>query len=318
MGIVRAVDVGYGWVKYVRGRTPSTIECGKFPSLAPLASWRRLGSAESVRDTFLVTVDGLRYEVGPDAPILRRAEVVRIADDEYINTPQYQALCLGSLAAIGLHQLDTLVLGLPVHSMQRAPVLIERFKGAHTLPGLQVEIGRVLVLAQPVGGYFSAPPAGPSEVTLVVDPGFFTVDWVVMHGNRAQVERCGSHPGGVHAVLTTVAEGISAAIGRPYRNLDAIDASLVAGAPLRVQGAAVDLSQHLRRAEARILEDIAAITASVGSGLDVDRVLLVGGGAAFYRAALQQRFRMTPEIPVDPEFANVRGFQLVGEQMAAH
>lgn len=318
MSTIRAVDVGFGFTKYIASRTDAQTICRKFPSLAPLASNRRLSSNEGARETFVVSVDGVGYEVGPDAPLLRRAEVVRIADDEYINTPQYQALCLGSLAAIGLNQLDTLVLGLPVHSMQRAPVLIERFKGAHTLPGLQVQIARVLVLAQPVGGYFSAPTAGPSEVTLVVDPGYFTVDWVVMHGNRAQVERCGSHPGGVHAVLTTVAEGISAAIGRPYRNLDAIDAALVAGAPLRVQGAAVDLSQHLRRAEARIREDIAAITASVGSGLDVDRVLLVGGGAAFYRAALQQRFRMTPEIPVDPEFANVRGFQLVGEQMAAH
>ena len=48
---------------------------------------------------------------------------------------------------------------------------------------------------------------------------------------------------------------------------------------------------------------------------DVQHIVLVGGGAPFYRKAINRHFKAHTihEVP-DPLYANVRGFQLLGEQ----
>lgn len=317
--IIRSIDLGYGFVKFVTARTHDTMVCAKFRALAPLASGRHLSSTERARDTVLVDVDGLCYEVGREAHLVQRAHAVPIAHGDYIQTPQYLALLRGALSYIGLPHIDTLVVGLPVEAMPRAQELIARIRGVHRMPGgAHVDVTRTIVLAQPVGGYYSCGQGSASTVTLVVDPGYYTVDWVVMRGRRALVERSGSHPGGMYDVLTTVADGISQTLGRPYRNLDAIDDALVHGTGLRIAGETVDLSPHMGRAQSRVREGVAALSASVGDGLDIDRIVLVGGGAQFYQAALQERFGAQIEIPSEPEYANVRGFQRLGEQLGAN
>lgn len=319
MAIVRAVDVGYGHVKFVAGRTEDTIRCEKFASLAPLASTKRLSSTERPRNTVVVEVDGVHYEIGPDAPLLQRARNVRIADDTYTQSPAYLAMLRGALCYMGLPRIDILVAGLPVQTMGHVDEVIHRLKGIHVMPdGRTVHVDKVMVLAQPVGGYYDwARRNDSSRTTLVVDPGFFTLDFVVMKGTRAQIERSGSCPGGVHDVLTTIADGISHLLGKNYRELDVIDSALMQGTDiLHVAGTTVDLTPHLRRAQVRIREGVAAISAIVGAGLDLDHVRVVGGGARLFEAAVREQFRAPLTIAPEPEFANLRGFQWAGERMA--
>ena len=48
---------------------------------------------------------------------------------------------------------------------------------------------------------------------------------------------------------------------------------------------------------------------------DLENIVLVGGGAYLYRKAVKRRFPKHQILEVeDPMYANVRGFQLLGEQ----
>ena len=64
--VVRAIDVGYGNTKYLSLVTSNDIQCGIFPSLAPQASSGPDLAAGLMqrRNTVVVEVDGVKYEVG--------------------------------------------------------------------------------------------------------------------------------------------------------------------------------------------------------------------------------------------------------------
>ena len=73
--IVRAIDVGYSWTKYVvDGDHANRIRCRAFPSVAPRASGRELAvDGISHRDTVQIAVDDLVFEIGPDAALVQEA-----------------------------------------------------------------------------------------------------------------------------------------------------------------------------------------------------------------------------------------------------
>ncbi len=57
--------------------------------------------------------------------------------------------------------------------------------------------------------------------------------------------------------------------------------------------------------------------ARVGSVADIDRIVLVGGGARFFQPGIRARFPDHPiEVAESGIFANVRGFQIAGERLA--
>ena len=64
--VVRAVDVGYGHVKWLEGRDDTgLIIADGFPSQAPLViEGKILAATRSRRDTFVVPVNENHYEVG--------------------------------------------------------------------------------------------------------------------------------------------------------------------------------------------------------------------------------------------------------------
>lgn len=55
----------------------------------------------------------------------------------------------------------------------------------------------------------------------------------------------------------------------------------------------------------------------VGDAADINNIILVGGGAFFYRKALKTAFphHELQELK-DPIFANVKGFQFAGTELA--
>jgi hypothetical protein len=65
--VVRAVDVGYGHVKFSDGRiiTTGEVRTDSFPSQSPMAPQQQLDAGVMQRrDTFTVPLNGRRYEVG--------------------------------------------------------------------------------------------------------------------------------------------------------------------------------------------------------------------------------------------------------------
>jgi len=326
MKTIRAIDIGYGNTKYVASRSEREIRCAMFPSLAPVASQLELSTGmASTRDTVVVKIEGIAYEVGPGARLGLKAHHTRILHSEYVETNEYLALVRGALAYMQVTHLDLLVVGLPVGLMNsKARGLAKQLKGRHPVGGgREVFVQHVWTLAQPLGGFLDyAMGQGlyetlADQVNLIIDPGYYTVDWLTGLGVQAMPERTGSFAGGTHAILQTLARGVSETLGVAYTDIDAIDRALDKDR-LRVGGREIDLAPHWRQAEARIGEAVNAIANSVGDALDVNNIILVGGGSKFYEAAIRRRFP-SPRLIVAPEpvYANVRGFQIAGEHHAA-
>jgi plasmid segregation protein ParM len=104
-------------------------------------------------------------------------------------------------------------------------------------------------------------------------------------------------------------------VGEDYRNLEAVDRALREKKPLR----AYQRSFDLRRFDAMIQkiadQAVAEVHMRIGSTDDLEHIVLVGGGAHLFRAALRRKFPATRVSEVrEPLYANVRGFQLIGEQ----
>ena len=217
--IIRAIDTGYGNTKFTYlNRSNGNIEYGIFPSVAPLANTTDLtGGVIAKRNTVIVTEDGSNYEVGPDAELARHTNSSRILHKQFTDTPEYSALTFGALTYIDETVIDKLVLGTPVSLLDtKGPQLKSLFKGVHHLPsGKLSEVKEVIVLAQPMGGFFNYALSNNkyhllrNTTNLVIDPGYYTVDWVLANGIQPITQRCGTYAGGMNALFQHIAEGIS-------------------------------------------------------------------------------------------------------------
>lgn len=329
--IVRAVDVGYGNTKYTLKRISSgQVECGLFPSIAPQASLGPdlSGGVFQHRNTHIVQVEGVRYEVGSDARLAQDASYARMLDTGYSLSDTYLALVRGALAYIGLPRLDLLVLGLPVNTFEtHHEELVRRMKGSHVVPGVadgRVEVAEVTVLPQPIGGFFDHAIRNnlygrmKGQTNLVIDPGFYTLDWVVARGVKMMNARSGAHSGGMSAVLAAMSEAIGRKLGTQITDPAPIDDALRTGTNPRFFGREFELSKFIGLGKTKARQFAAVLANKVGNGVDIDNIILVGGGAEFFRDVMQDKFP-NHEITVaqDAIFANARGFQFAGEQLAA-
>lgn len=324
MKVIRAIDVGYSQTKFTVTGSDRNIQCRMFPSLAPLASQVALsGGIGQVRDTRCVDVEGVMYEVGPDCRLGLKARHTRILNDHYLRTPEYLALVRGALVAMNVPALDLLVVGLPVQLMSsHARELAEMLQGVHPVShGRTVEVRHVLTLAQPLGGLFQFAmgsgvyKVGGDQVTLIVDPGYYTFDWLSAVGVKIMSARSGSVSGGVHALVDEMSQAIGETLGVNYHNVDAIDRAITRNQALTVGAKEINISAYWPKAQVRIEEAVNAMENSIGDGLDVTTIVMVGGGAHLYEPAIRARFPLSNVvIAPDPIFANVRGFQLAGER----
>ena len=99
--VVRAIDVGYGNVKYSLQHKDMVNEviCQMFPSLSPVATERSL-SDNLVRglNTVTVSVNNVNYEVGPEAALAQGAfEDSTVLNKDFCMTDAYMARLKGAL-----------------------------------------------------------------------------------------------------------------------------------------------------------------------------------------------------------------------------
>jgi Actin like proteins N terminal domain len=149
---VFAVDVGYGNTKYAYRAASGTVATGMFPSLAPLAASRTLsGYGEGVlaaRKVITITIDEIEYEVGPDVALTAAyGNTGRALADDFVLTDNYAALLAGAMHFAGVTHIERLVLGLPVHNMQKYSVALkERFAGELDFGHARVQVDKVVVM----------------------------------------------------------------------------------------------------------------------------------------------------------------------------
>ena len=236
---------------------------------------------DSITDTpnvFVVEVDGTKYEVGRGLDAALEGNM-RILHDNYIDTDQYMALNYGALSQM---------------------------------------------VAQPLGGFLYHAANNDmltglnSTRNLLVDPGFFTVDFLVSAGLREVKGMSGSHPSGMSAYLKSIAKEISREFNVNYDNISKIDEGVRTGV-FKLYGKDVDLKQYHKKALSAIMPGVEAIANVVGDGINIDRVVLVGGGASIFKGPLQA---ILPNHKVhfnDAQalVANVLGYQLMGNAWIA-
>jgi len=325
--IVRAQDVGFGFTKFCKGKTSvSNYQCSMFPSFTPLATPHFMdNSGMNSKDTVMIKVDECTYEIGPDCELSTKIHDARVLHRDFSISAPYLALNLGALHYLKQPVIDLLVVGLPVNIMKdKKEQLKSLLTGTHeTANGFTVKVNEVLPLAQPLGGYYyHAMHNGymlkkRNNLTLIIDPGFFTLDWVVAKNIKPIESRSGSHEGGMSAVLTSIARSLSESRKITYDNLSAIDTGLRTG-KFKIASNPVDLKEHIPAAKHYMERSLSVLHNTVGDGNDIDEIVVIGGGANLFAPSIQKHF---PEHQIimckDSIYSNVKGFQLVGESIMA-
>jgi plasmid segregation protein ParM len=321
--VVRAIDVGFGNTKYVTASAPGQVDCAHFPSLAYFAHDEvPVESMGGRRRTVQVPVDGLLYEVGPDVEFAADRFRSRQLHDEYTQTAEYRALATGALHFIKVETVDLLVVGLPVSQYTSKRAALQKAMTGTFDAGRRrrIVVKRALVVPQPQGALYwcaqqNASVASPRYKTLVMDVGSRTFDWLVTRGMRVVPNMSDSVTRGVSDILRHIADAVGARIKEDFRDLDAVDRALRSGQILRLNQTDHDLKKFdtvIRKIADQALD---FVLARLDGPQDLEHIILVGGGAYLYTQAVRRRFpkhRIT-EV-ADPMYANVRGFQLLGEQ----
>jgi len=325
--VVRSIDLGYGFVKYVREVRTDGIECASFPSMAPVAQERNLGEALGrKRNTMTVTIDGVNHEVGPDVELVQRAIAVRHMDDDYVTSSTYLALLRGALGFMKKDAIDVLVVGLPVSMMKLRRGALERIVQGHHPLGKDrgVTVRNARVLAQPHGALLDFASGAKDaravlkSTNLVIDCGFRTFDFLVTNGLKPVEQRSGSVPRGMYDVLREIAERIGNATGSPYYAYSKLDEALRKGRAPKIDGKDFNIDAALTAAQHLAAEAVTEMKRSLQGTNDIDNIVVVGGSAHFFKPVIESMLNGRQVVTVrDAEFSNLRGFQRAGVEWAS-
>ena len=316
--VVRAVDVGYGNTKYVVEVAGSEIRCATFPSVAyPSSS----DPQATDRKTVALPIGGVFFEVGPEVYLAADNFSGIHLHDRYSETPQYMALLRGALHLMQVDHIDLLIVGLPVASfIARKEALEQAMTGVHPVGGgRSVTVAKALAVAQPHGAlvYYATQAkrlvAMERELSLVIDPGSRTFDWLVARGMRFVLKKSHSVNRGMSDVLTAMAKEISSEIGEPYTNLQAIDVALRTGKNPIIYQQAFDIAHLMPVARSVAQQAVSSMLHWVEDGHSIQNIILSGGGAFIFLEAVKEAFpKHRIQQIKEPIYANVRGFQIAG------
>ncbi len=323
---VAALDVGYSNLKLLageRGGTPvaTVLPAGAGPASAmPLHPQTTPGRGMRIgQDGLAVQVDGAAWAAGVEPSRLQNWE--RELHPDYPATAGFRALVHAALLAAGHPRIDTLVTGLPVSQWldpAQREALQNRLTGPHAVtPARNVEVVEVQVLPQPAGAYFDFAASEPDSVAearvLVVDAGFFSVDWVLFDEGAMRGTNSGTSTAAVSLVLEAAADLIRRDHGSRI-DRDLLERAVRNGTQaVPLFGRPVELAPYLTEAAKQTAPvALTAVRQTLrGERREVDLVLLAGGGAATYAEATRHTFpRARVAVPDNPVLANVRGFWL--------
>jgi len=140
----------------------------------------------------------------------------------------------------------------------------------------------------------------------IVDIGGRTTDIaVVLPGRRIDHAKCGSADLGVLNVIQEIISSLKEAEDITA-TADKIEPALRTRT-IRQFGKSVDIGKYVDQAASKVMGSISReVNMRLGGGADLDKILLVGGGAYVFRGITDKYPNI--EIPAEPEFANARGF----------
>lgn len=329
--IVLSIDVGYGNVKACWGLENSPNTEIIFRSIANPVMKDTI--VNTTKGRVPVCVDGVTYMVGPDAYLY---EGNGISDANFTARKEYRAFLIGAMHFMfrktGVyHRIGILTVGLPIGSFtSHQDMLHEVCKGEHIVPTppelvrslgptIKVFVEKVLVVPQPFGSLrvYAKKCASTNKnmgSTLVIDPGYKTLDWVFSHGMEVDMARSGSFSGGVLSILRDISNNIGKQLGVGYVDLLEVEHALETGI-IFANGRDYDFTPFKD-----MVNDVAqGIIDKFFSALKIDRqfsnILLTGGGGKYFREGLEKTFP-TYSIQYEPDSVlnNARGFYLLASE----
>lgn len=325
---VIAVDVGYSQVKAVAGIPGHEPMELSLPSGAcPAEQLPVDGHGQPV------VGKGCLLEAGGEkwAALLAHGHgegTSRILDHRYPETMAYYSNVLATAMQLGVGDASCLVLGLPVDAFYgtgNADRLRRKFLGRHEIGGgRSVSFAAVDVIPQPLGAYWQAMNRAAElrrfmdddSRILVVDPGCYSVDFVVISG--AAIRRTSS--GSSLAATSAVLEGVRRELGTREQTtirLERLEGALMSGSRwVQARGRMLDISDVLevsaRSVADRLMKQLLAALRADGG--DVDAVLVAGGGAPVFAPMLREEFGARVHVLEEPAMANARGYFLWGNR----
>nr|WP_321303071.1 ParM/StbA family protein [Alcaligenes faecalis] len=316
------LDIGYSNLVVAYGETPETLNTKVLPvGAGPLELLPQQPTGETA-SSIQVLIDDERWAAGVEPERLQGWD--RELHGDYPSTKSYRALFLAALLLSERETIDMLVTGLPVSQYtdaDKVKALVERLKGQHVVtPKRTVTVNDVLVVPQPAGAYMDIASSTDDDDlvemmdegrVMVIDPGFFSVDWVLFSEGEVRIKSSGTSLKAMSVVLAEMDRLIQNDHGAKV-GIDRIEKALRNKKEhVFLLGQRVGLTDYWKLACERIAPSaLVSMRQSMREeGMNVDVVILAGGGAASYKDAAIEIFpRAKTVITEDAVLANGRGF----------
>lgn len=269
-------------------------------------------------DGWRVPINGDLWAAGVEPGRLQWSQ--RDLHADYTKSDSYRALFLAALTATGAARIEHLVTGLPVsHYRAGHARLAAALRGTHRVGGMAVSVENVTVLPQPAGSYVDFVSRlenldlAERGLVLVIDVGFFSVDWLLVDGGEIRGAASGTSLLAMSMVLRGADEllrqrhGCQVGVERLERAVREGWPSFYAG------GNRVSTRSLLEEAAALVApRALAEMRQAMRGERAVDGILLTGGGAALFAPHVAPFFPgIRIALPDAPVLANARGFWLL-------
>lgn len=320
---VIGIDIGYSNLKLACGEGPDPRLALRPAGAAPMDRMPTRFDGKLQDDVLHVLVDGVEYAAGMRQD---RAELwARALHDDYTQSAAYKALFHAGLLLSEYESVDMLVTGLPVSlhaDKSRVDELVSLMRGVHKITAKRhVEVKAVKVIPQPIGGLLDYVEQTGEDIAdaraLVVDPGFFSVDWVTISRNDFIRSASGSS---THATSVILDESC-VLIARDYGaapTIEDLESAIRAGKDaVTVLGQRVEYAEYVERAAKKIAPLVSdTIRKSLRGVQSPDLVILVGGGAQYYEEAIAEAFKPVRVAMTETcVYSNARGFWRMGHSI---
>lgn len=315
------LDIGYSNLKVQAGErgspSPFVLPAGAGPKNR--LSRGLLGDSEYPE----VLVDGTIWVGGVEPGQIEAS--ARELHEDYAGTDAYRALALSALSVIGRDHVDHLVTGLPVDhygSQSRRQRLQKMLTGQIRLNHhRQVYVHQVTVLPQPAGAFMdqlASLPAGDLRVlregkVVVLDPGFYSVDWVILEGGNVRASSSGTSQQAMSTVLENAAKQICSEHGKGAVTPQKLESAIRQGrSSVLAFGQELDFRPYLDSVREDITHSaLSSLRSRMRDQEDSapDMVILTGGGARAYQRAAREAFPNSRLLlPDHPVTSNAKGF----------
>lgn len=324
------LDIGYSNVKLAYSNESGGYQDSVFPvGVARLDQFNRQikGITGGDVETTNVLVDGVEYAAG-----IEPGKVVGSARDiseSYTQTTQYRALFNAALLYSDDTKINRLVTGLPVSHWQNEDLksrIKSMMEGEHQVAKKRtVEVGSVDIIPQPGGAFLDAihqaEETGDQETVealtegsvIIIDPGFYSTDWVVFEEGDLNAELSGTTLQATSRIIDRIAEMVSddygAAPGKGLKSAKVESLIRANSHMVRYAGQKIDIQPYVQRSAQEISESAMSEIAGSMRNTVLDTVVIAGGGGAFFEPRAREIFQHCTVIkPSSPVLSIARGY----------